>query len=127
MSLPLLPLQQALYQRLSAQLSTPVYDEPPVGATPPYVLLGEATVVDWSTKTSTGYEITHILHIWSAYAGMAEAVQMMADVLRAVATPLVIPGYAIAFLGPAPHRILRAPAGLRHGVLRLRFVMAETD
>ena len=33
-----------------------VYDEPPRGASFPYVTLGEARVTDWSTGTDTGEE-----------------------------------------------------------------------
>ncbi len=121
--LPLTILQSELFSRLSAA-GAPVTDAVTAHTALPYVTLGEATVTDWSTKTSVGYEIEHQLHIWSDYAGMAEAARLVAVIETAlIATPYVLAGYAVTLRGPGQYRLLRDRSGLRHGVLRFRFAV----
>ena len=122
--LPLLELQQAVYGRLSGLLDTPVYDAVPAGTAPPYLTLGEASVTDWSTKSSAGCEIILRLHVWSAYAGMSEAAGIMDAVSGALTgNPLVVAGYAVSLLRPVEHRLERDANGLRHGVLEFCFAV----
>lgn len=63
-------LQTAIYTRLAgysaltALVGNRIYDFVPQSATPPYVVLGDDTAIDWSTKTSNGWEATLTLHCW---------------------------------------------------------------
>ncbi len=57
-------LQQAIYQRLASQLTTPVYDHVPQNAAPPYVVIGADTLIEWGTKTRDGWEATVTVHAW---------------------------------------------------------------
>lgn len=73
-------LQQAVYAALG-NIGVPVYDHVPRNVAPPYVVIGESTVNDWSTKTEQGSEHLLTVHIWSRGAGMQEA-RVLADAAR---------------------------------------------
>lgn len=126
MKSPLLPLQKAIYDRLKASLSCPVYDHVPDGAAMPYVTLGEDTAVDWSTKLEPGMEVTHTLHVCSNYNGMAEAKQIIDQVVQALTgSPLIVEGFAVVMASLDMLDTLRDPEGYRHGVVRFRFKITE--
>lgn len=126
MKSPLLAIQKAIYDRLKASLSCPVYDEVPGGAIMPYVTLGEDTAVDWSTKPVPGMEVTHTLHIWSDYSGMAEAKGIMDEIIQALTvSPLTVEGFAVVSGQLDMAEAMRDPDGYRHGILRFRFKILE--
>jgi hypothetical protein len=77
-----LPLQKAIYQRLIADtalmaLIVGVYDRPSHNTNFPYVTLGESSISDWSTKTTTGLDQKVILHVWSREGGRTQAATIM--------------------------------------------------
>jgi len=126
MKSPLLPLQKAIYDRLKANLTCPVYDHVPDGVTMPYVTLGENTSVDWSTKLENGQEVTHTLHIWSEYKGMMEAKQIIDQIIQAItSTPLVVEGFFVVSARVDVVETMRDPEGYRHGIVRFRFKIQE--
>jgi len=126
MKSPLLPLQKAIYDRLKANLTCPVYDNVPDGAVMPYVTLGEDTAVDWSTKLENGQEVTHTLHIWSEYKGMMEAKQIIDQIIQAItSTPLVVEGFFVVSARVDVVETMRDPEGYRHGIVRFRFKIQE--
>jgi hypothetical protein len=65
-------LQAAIYSRLTGYTAltsllataTSVYDFVPQAAVAPYVVIGDDTSVDWSTKTANGWEVTITVHAW---------------------------------------------------------------
>jgi hypothetical protein len=63
-------LQAAIYTRLTGYsaltslVSTRVYDFVPQNASAPYVVIGDDTAIDWSTKSTNGWEITVTIHCW---------------------------------------------------------------
>ena len=70
-STPSNPLQAAIYTRLTgyAPLTAligpnQVFDFVPEDIEPPYVLIGDDTVIDWSTKTNNGWDTTLNIHCW---------------------------------------------------------------
>jgi len=126
MKSPLLPLQKAIYDRLKDSLTCPVYDHVPDGVAMPYVTLGEDTAVDWSTKPEPGMEVTHTLHVWSDYKGMAEAKQIIDQVVQALTgSPLTIEGFVVVVARLDMIDTLRDSEGYRHGVVRFRFKVME--
>jgi len=126
MKSPLLALQKAIYDRLKASLTYPVYDNVPDGAVMPYVTLGEDTAVDWSTKLENGQEVTHTLHIWSEYKGMMEAKQIIDQIIQAItSTPLVVEGFFVVSARVDVVETMRDPEGYRHGIVRFRFKIQE--
>lgn len=71
MATPSNALQAAIYTRLKNYTAltnligaSKVFDFVPQDATPPYVVIGDDTSIDWSTKTETGWEATLTIHCW---------------------------------------------------------------
>lgn len=52
------------YTPLTSLVGSNVFDFVPSTARPPYVLIGDDTAVDWSTKTKSGWEVTLAIHCW---------------------------------------------------------------
>lgn len=85
MSDPSLALQAALYQRLSAALTVPVYDAVPPGTPYPYVTLDR----EFSDNVSpiTGRKRDNrlfYLSVWSSYQGQAEVKRINAEIAAAL-------------------------------------------
>ncbi len=71
MPTPANALQAAIYTRLNGYStltsligSNQVFDNVPETAAPPYVLVGDDTAIDWSTKNLNGWETTITIHCW---------------------------------------------------------------
>jgi hypothetical protein len=69
MGTPSNALQAAIYTRLTGfapltSLIAGVYDNVPENAHPPYVLIGDDTAIDDSTKLAAGWEATVTIHAW---------------------------------------------------------------
>lgn len=123
---PLLEVQKALYQRLSGALSCAVYDHTPQEAPSPFVSLGQGTARPWGAKLLPGAEVTHTVHVWSAYEGYAEAKALMEQIVEAVlAQPLQVQGWRVVSAEREMEEAVRDPDGWTHGVLRFRFRMTE--
>jgi Protein of unknown function (DUF3168) len=61
-----------------------VYDQVPSAATFPYVTLGDARVIDWSTGTDNGEEHQLTLNAWSRQGGHREAHLIAGALLQAL-------------------------------------------
>lgn len=99
MSDPSLALQQALYQRLSAELSVPVYDAVPQEAVCPYVVLDAEVATNASPISGRKRDHRYVyLSVWSNYAGQAEVKRINAEIAAALdGRPLeLITGRAVA-------------------------------
>lgn len=89
---PAIPLQAALYARLSDELSVPVYDAVPMDTPYPYVTIDS----EQSTNTSviSGRDrASRLLYLtaWSDYRGQREVKQIMSEVYAALnQRPLVL-------------------------------------
>ena len=70
---PSLQLQSAYFSMLSSVLDIPVYDSAgvPRDAVPPYVTIGENTVLPWHTKSNYGAECTLTVQVHTAFSGAA--------------------------------------------------------
>lgn len=84
-------LRAAIYEALIADgaltslLGGPkVYDQPPRGASFPYVTLGEARVRDFSVGEARGEEHQLTLHVWSRQGGHREAHLIASALLSAL-------------------------------------------
>jgi hypothetical protein len=70
MSTPSNALQAAVYTRLTgfseltALVGSSIYDFVPEEALPPFVVIGDDTAIDWSTKTGNGWQATLTVHCW---------------------------------------------------------------
>ncbi|MBP2653351.1 MAG: hypothetical protein H6Q73_920 [Firmicutes bacterium] len=79
------PLQVAIYDRLTAQISNyGIYDKVPDNEPDAYITIGEFDFNDWSTMTTSGMEITHTVFCWSKYSGTKEVCAMLDAVTAAL-------------------------------------------
>jgi hypothetical protein len=101
-----------------------VYDEPPNGAVLPYVTLGEARVLDWSTGSEDGAEHQLTLHAWSRQGGHREAHLIAGALLQALDdAPLALAAHRLVNLRFALADVRREADGRTyHAVLRFRAV-----
>jgi hypothetical protein len=101
-----------------------VYDEPPRAAAFPYVTLGDARVVDYSTGTEAGEEHQLILHGWSRQGGHREAHLIAGALLQALDdAALTLTGYRLVNLRFALADVRREADGRTyHALVRFRAV-----
>ncbi|GLK69903.1 DUF3168 domain-containing protein [Ancylobacter dichloromethanicus] len=128
MSGPAVALRRAIHAALMADvpllaaLGGPrIHDVPPNGAEFPYVTLGEAQVLDWSTATESGAEHRLTLVCWSRQGGHGEA-HALAHLVQQVLhdAPLVLDGHRLVNLRASSAEIRREPGGRTYRAL-LRF------
>lgn len=99
MSDPSLALQAALYQRLTAELSVPVYDAVPMDTPYPYVTLDAEVSSNASPISGRRREQRFVyLSVWSTYAGQAEVKRILGEIAAALdGRPLeLLAGRAVA-------------------------------
>ena len=126
MKLAFMNIQKAIYDRLKNNLTYEIYDSVPHGAKFPYIVLGESTNIDFSTKVEKGHEITYTIHIWSEYEGYKELNEMASNVLRVITDEdLIIDGFHMVMTAIDMVENMRDPEGYRHCVIRLRFKIQE--
>ena len=84
---PSADLQKAIYTALAANANltaalggTKIYDHNPQEAAFPYVVIGRASNLDWSTSTEDGGEHVVIIHIWSERSDRMEIYQLQQEV-----------------------------------------------
>lgn len=125
-------VQSAVFTKLDASLSTPVYDNAPQredAATGfPYVTIGEDTVNEWDTDTELGGNCTVTVHTWSRYRGRKETKEIQGNVYDALhrATDLTYAGYV--FVGVdfiSSDSFLDSDGLTRHGVQTFRIYIEE--
>lgn len=85
MSDPGLALQKAIYEKLSASLSAPVFDDVPDDTPFPYVTL-DYEAVDNTTPISGRKRENRLfyLSVWSNYQGQAEVKRINAEIVAAL-------------------------------------------
>jgi hypothetical protein len=111
---PMLPVQQALYDRLTGDAVlmatlTGVYDYTPEEDNYPFLVIGEATETPDNRHGGFGRQTLVTLHVWSKYRGYTQA--------------LTIGARVTALLDHQPLTI----TGLDHIVTRFEFSQTLTD
>jgi hypothetical protein len=101
-----------------------VYDEPPKAADFPYVTLGEARVIDWSTSSDRGEEHQLTLHAWSRQGGHREAHLIAGALLQALDdAPLALADHRLVNLRFSVADVRREADGRTyHALVRFRAV-----
>lgn len=84
-----LDLQRALHLALSTDptlqaMALPIYDGPPVDARPPYLVIGNDTVVSRRWQGGDGEEHRFAVSLWDNREGVAAAKSALAEVERVV-------------------------------------------
>ncbi|BER92689.1 DUF3168 domain-containing protein [Atrimonas thermophila] len=114
-------LQKAIYQRLVSQLSYPVYDSVPDGATFPYIVIGEDIGSDYSTKDFHGGDVVATIHIFSDYKGAKEAKEIADAVVETLNDDINIENLSLASLRLENLRVFEEPERIWHAVVQMRF------
>lgn len=102
-----------------------IYDEPPRGLAPPYVVFGDAVAADWSSGDRLGARQKLSLVAWSGQGGDSEVLAIAARLEEVVSTaPLAPEGHTLVLLRVLATETSRPPdddpaAGLRRAILRL--------
>jgi len=132
MTHPLWALRRAIHARLSgdAELSgllggPRIYEEPPRGAQPPYVVFGEATSRDWSDTSGDGHEHIVTILVWSGEPGAKQALRLAERVAALLdEAELALQGHRLVNLRLVAQELKREgrPEPLRRVSLRLRAV-----
>jgi len=93
MTHPILSLQASLVAALrTADIA--VFDAPPAGRTPPYVVIARHDVLPRDGDTAPGYEHRLLLHVWAAEASRRAAV-MLAETVMSIALTAELDGGAL--------------------------------
>jgi hypothetical protein len=125
----LLPLQTALFQRLSSDptvkgLVKGVFDYVPEGTAFPYIRIGEPTATPMVTKTTHGEEVAVVIHVWSQYRGKTEAYNILNACLGATTAPLKVQGFKLVDQRLDKLQVFDAIDDMtRQGVLRVIFTI----
>lgn len=119
------PLQVAIYERLTKDQAlmdriTGVFDDVGEKQPFPYITFGETTVIDWSTKTQYGEEVSSELHIWSEHGGKKEAMEIMSLVVRSISLePIRFDRFIVLFSRMDFMHVFDDPdPNIKHGVIR---------
>jgi hypothetical protein len=124
-------LRKAVFARLDGDASLAlligtgrVHDEVPRGRVPPYLVIGEGTVKDWSTSSDRGHEHLLAIVIWSKEGGAKEALGIAAAALAALeGLAPALDGHRLVNLGALGTELRReADRSLVRATLRLRAV-----
>jgi hypothetical protein len=130
-------LQAAIYTRLTSYtpLTTAlggarVFDHVPQNQPFPYVVLGDDTLVDWSTKTNNGWEATLTLHCWDRPKAGRKSVKTILghlyDALHRQEASVTVTGFQLVLLQCEFQQTFQETAvegdndHFYHGVMRFR-------
>jgi len=128
MKSPFLTLHDAEVARIEVETSYTVYDDLPLQATFPYVVMGEITARDWSDKFEPGQEVHSTKHIWSQYRGRKEIAEMGDAILQALTLSALdlTPNFRAVLQELDLHDLIIDIDGItRHAILRHRYLIEE--
>jgi len=143
MSTPSNPIQAAIFARLSgfdglADLigDGQVFDFVPDDTEPPYVLIGDDTSVDDSTKTEGGWDMTLTVHAWDFEKAGRKSVKAILsaiyDALHRREGAFSLDGFTVDFIACEFEQTFRDASEegqndrFYHGVQRYRVLIAAT-
>ncbi len=127
-------LQSAVYTKLTNDsaimaIVDAVWDEPDTDALYPYITMGDGTVRDKSTKTSTGAEHTFVLDIWSDDAGRMQVKEIMGLIHNCLHEQnMTVTDNHLVFIRfdyAEDFRDTEGPEPLYHGVMRFKAITTE--
>lgn len=125
MSDPGWPLQQALFARLTDELSVPVFDAVPMDTPYPYVTIDSEQLVNSSPISGRRRE-TRLLYlsVWSDYQGQAEVKQILGEMSSALdERPLAIDTGRVVSVRVQNARSNREPDGRTYqGSMTVRII-----
>lgn len=122
-----LNVQKAIYAKLDAALTQPVYDDVPDNAIAPYVVIGDDTFIEFDSDLVNGFEATVTIHSWSKYRGRSEVKTIMAAIYDALhRAEFTVQGYNLVGCDcEYSETFLESDGVTRHGVQRFRILIRE--
>lgn len=125
-SLAALPIQGAMFARikgdatLNAAIGGRVHDDVPETAVYPYVVLGEAVETPDNEVAAFGSRVVTTLHVWSAYRGFKEALEIAGHLVRLFdRQPLTVAGRELIAVRHEQTITMRDPdSDVRHVAVR---------
>ena len=143
MSTPSNALQAAIYTRLTGFSAltaligaSKVFDFVPQGAAAPYVVIGDDTLTDDSTKTESGWDCTLTIHCWDFESAGRKSVKAILsaiyDALHRQEASIAITGFTLVELRSEFEETFQDPTvegasdRYYHGVARYRAIIEST-
>lgn len=121
----MLDIQQAIFDKLTAELSVPVFDHVPQETHYPYAVVGDDTSTPFDTDDSTGTEATVTIHTWSQYRGRKEAKELNQAIYNALhRETLEINGaHFVECFSEFEQTLVESDGLTRHGINRFRIII----
>ena len=124
-------LQRACFHALSADPDLTallgadrVFDRVPERVRPPYLVLGQSMVSDWSTATEDGEAIVFFIHVWSKSSDREQCHAAQEEVKRVLEGALSLPAANLVALRFQLADTRRdRPSGYLHGVMRFSAII----
>lgn len=131
----MIELQTAIYNKLTAALTVPVYDHVPQvndagdNSDFPYVRIEAPRNNENDTDNDLGFDTTVQLHVWSRYRGNKQTAELQQAIYNALhRQALTVTGYGVSDIFQEFSEILLDPDGItRHGVQRFRVYYEPTS
>jgi len=125
---PSLALHKAIIDRLEYATAYKIFDDLPENEDFPYIVVGEISARNWSSKFENGQEITVTLHIWSQYRGRKETDIIANEIEQALTSSDLELGNS--FLGSfqkfeSYDLIIDMDGITRHGIIKMRYLIEE--
>ena len=145
MTTPSNALQVAIYARLKGfsaltsllKAPTSVFDFVPESAKPPFVVIGDDTAIDWSSKSGNGWEATLTIHAWDFEKGGRKSVKAILgaiyDALHRQEASIAISGFTLVEIAFEFEQTFQEAAAegqgdrYYHGVQRYRALIETTS
>ena len=107
---------------------TGVFDDVPQDTAYPYIVIGEETASNISTKTLDMHEHTLTIHRWSQYRGRKEIKVIMEQIYDTLnnASLSVSGGQAVNMKQEFLTTLVDADGITRHGIMRFRAVVSDS-
>jgi len=126
-------IQQAIYDKLSADLSYPVYDDVPQPKDSgkksdfPYITIGEDNLIYADTDESNRVEASIVIHTWSRYQGRLETKQIQGEIYDSLHRALLSAvGYNFVTITMQNATSAMDADGItRHGVQTFKLILEE--
>ena len=128
-----LAIQKVIYDKLTAMLAIPVYDDVPQpndGGNPsnfPYVTLGEDVLTFDDTDTINAMNASITVHVWSRHSGRKEVKEIQNEIYHYLhRADLVAVGYNfVTITQESATTMLDADGLTRHGVQTFKILIEE--
>lgn len=124
--------RKSLYEELSGDatlmaLVGGIYDYVPENSAFPYVFLSEINALDWSTKTTRGFEIKANIEVLARERGSKKCLEIMSRIYELLHDQnLTVTGYTLVNMRVESNELTREKDGLTYsGTLKIRATIEE--